>query len=156
MIVRVTLLPKRTLWKLLALVVPALSALATSTAVAEPVSTLDGVFNETQATRGAVLTEKYCSACHDQSYFTGVFLRSWSGQPAQGLYDLIRATMPRDRPGALKERQYADVLAYILSINNLPAGENKLDYKNGQLAELVIELGQTPSDPEQTLLRNPS
>ena len=109
-------------------------------ATAAPVSTQDGVFDETQVTRGEKLADKYCSACHDRSYFTGVFLKSWQGQPVQGLYDLIRATMPRDRPGALKERQYAELLAYIFALNEMPVGESKLDYKDGRLSEVVIDL----------------
>ena len=103
-------------------------------------STLDGVFNEVQVERGRKLAERHCANCHDQSYFTGVFLRSWNRQPVQGLYDLIRATMPQDRPGALKERQYAELLAWIFSLNEMPAGEEKLDYRNGRLGEVVIEV----------------
>ena len=48
--------------------------------------------------------------------------------------------MPQDRPGALKERQYADLLAYVFAINDLPMGVDKLDYKNGNLGTIVIQL----------------
>jgi len=48
--------------------------------------------------------------------------------------------MPRDRPGALKERQYADLLAYVFALNDLPVGEDKLDYKNGSLGTILIQL----------------
>ncbi|MEM6708754.1 MAG: cytochrome c [Pseudomonadota bacterium] len=107
---------------------------------AAPSTTMDGVYNAAQMARGEKLTTKYCGACHDQSYFTGVFLKSWRGQPVQGLYDLIRQTMPRDRPGTLKERQYADVIAYIFALNGLPEGDSRLDYKEGRLAEVTIAL----------------
>lgn len=123
----------------------AVALLAAGSAAAEPASTLDGVFNELQVGRGEKLATKYCAACHDEAYFTGVFLRSWNNQPVQGLYDLIRQTMPRDRPGALKERQYAELLAYIFALNGMPLGEEKLDYKNGRLGEVVIRLAEDVS-----------
>ncbi len=31
-------------------------------------------------------------------------------------------TMPEDDPGSLSAQEYADVLAYILQLNDLPAG----------------------------------
>ena len=116
------------------------AGLSSASALAEPASTQDGVFNDLQVTRGEKLATKYCGACHDESYFTGVFLRSWNKQPVQGLYDLIRETMPRDRPGVLKERQYTELLAYIFALNGMPVGEEKLDYKNGRLGQVLIEV----------------
>ena len=105
---------------------------------ADMITTTDGVFNQSQVERGGRLAAKHCTHCHDLDYFKGVFLQSWQDQPVQGLYDLIRATMPEDRPGALKERQYADLLAYIFSINGMPAGDRKLDYKNENLKTILI------------------
>jgi len=128
---------------------PALVYLAINAALVAPLtpaesrSTQDAVFNQTQAERGARLAAKHCVQCHDVGYFTGVFLQSWQNQPIQGLFDLIRATMPEDRPGALKERQYTDLLAYIFSLNDLPVGDKKLDYKNGNLKTVLIRLNQS-------------
>ncbi len=108
--------------------------------MAESQTTLDGVFNQLQVDRGEKLVAKYCAQCHDQSYFQDVFLQSWQFQTVQALYDEIQATMPRDQPGSLKDRQYAEVLAFIFSINDLPVGEEKLDYKNGGLEQITIRL----------------
>ena len=42
------------------------------------------------------------------------------------MYDLIRTTMPDAAPGSLAERQYHDVLAYLLKENAFPAGKEDL------------------------------
>ena len=35
--------------------------------------------------------------------------------------------MPRDAPGSLSARAYADLIAYILQANKLPSGNQELD-----------------------------
>jgi mono/diheme cytochrome c family protein len=90
-------------------------------------STRDGIYTPAQAARGAALAEGVCVECHLMSEeFTGTFLQSWNGATLAALYDVISTTMPQNRPGALKPREYADVLAYILSLNGVPAGATEL------------------------------
>ena len=38
--------------------------------------------------------------------------------------------MPSDDPGNLSTRQYADVVAYILSFNEFPVGQKELDRRS--------------------------
>jgi hypothetical protein len=54
------------------------------------------------------------------------FLAKWDGSTLGDLFELIRQTMPDDDPGALTPAQYADLLAYILSLNKFPSGSTEL------------------------------
>jgi mono/diheme cytochrome c family protein len=115
---------------------------ATSAAAQVPdslTSVLQGVYTDDQARRGAVVYERSCSACHMQEYVTGNFLQSWAGAPVSMLFELLRATMPEDRPGGLDGREYADVLAYIFELNGLPSGQSELPPQLDVLERIVIE-----------------
>ena len=47
--------------------------------------------------------------------------------------------MPSDDPGSLSTRQYSDIVAYILSVNEFPAGQKELDREMDSLNEIRIE-----------------
>ena len=101
-------------------------------------STAEGVYSPEQAQQGLEVHEEYCAKCHHYSYFQGGFLISWRNQPVSGLYDLIKLKMPEDRPGALKPKEYAALLAYIFELNDLPAGEEKLSHKHDAMEQILI------------------
>jgi hypothetical protein len=42
------------------------------------------------------------------------------------LFDRIRVSMPQDKPGSLSRQQAADLVAYILGFNKVPAGHTEL------------------------------
>ncbi len=98
-----------------------------------------GVYTEEQARRGEALNEKVCANCHMQDFFTGTFLKSWSGATVGALYELISTSMPEDRPGALKQQQYADILAYIFELNGIPPGNETLGAETEILGRIIIE-----------------
>ena len=50
--------------------------------------------------------------------------------------------MPESNPGFLSEKEYVDVLAYILSLSRYAAGETELDYKDGALNEVTVAARQ--------------
>lgn len=102
-------------------------------------SARDGVYTAEQAERGAKLSADTCAACHMEDFFTETLLMSWSGAPANMLFDLIRTTMPQDRPGSLTRQQYADILAYIFRMNGLPPGEQELGASDDALKKILIE-----------------
>src|ERR1019366_8758228 len=54
------------------------------------------------------------------------FLAQWSGKSALELLDRTRRTMPTDNPAGLSERQYADIVAYLLAANRFRAGATEL------------------------------
>ena len=70
------------------------------------------------------------------------FLRNWDGRSLATLLEYTRATMPEDNPGSLTDEEYVDVIAYMLSVGGMPAGETELRPDLGRLARVVI--GQQP------------
>lgn len=105
----------------------------------ERISTRDGVYTVEQARRGEELLRDECSACHMQDRFTGRFLQAWNGATVGLLYDRIRTTMPEDRPSGLKNREYADIVAYIFELNGIPPGEEELASGKSELDRILIQ-----------------
>lgn len=103
-------------------------------------SARDGVFTRAQATRGAKIYGERCAGCHPIEAFTdSVFLAAWKGQTAHALFTSIRTTMPQENPGGLRRQDYADLLAYLLHLNKLPAGSAELGSTDAALKKVVIE-----------------
>jgi alcohol dehydrogenase (cytochrome c) len=94
----------------------------------------NGGYTEAQAARGATVYTQYCVACHGASLqgesgpaLTGQVLRAaYGGGSAAQLYDFISRQMPQNAPASLKQWQYLDVTAYVLSRNGLAAGSTSL------------------------------
>jgi len=107
------------------------------TAWTEPHTINDKIYSKDQAKIGQKLYKDNCIACHDKKYFRPV-LKAWDGQPLSVLFAVMSASMPESDPGSLPEKDYVDILAYILSLNRYPAGESALDYENGALNEITI------------------
>lgn len=98
-----------------------------------------GVYTAEQATRGEGTFGARCTNCHDPGRFTGNdFVRHWSNQPLAVLYGIMSSTMPEDNPGSLTAQEYADVLAYFLSLNKYPAGVEEL--KGGEEAMKALQM----------------
>ena len=112
---------------------------AAQTSDGEPLTTLDGVYTEEQAQRGAEVIEQVCRECHEDEEFVGAFIRSWAGASVAALYDDIYSLMPEDQPGSLPPQQYADVIAYILQLNGLPPGDVELATARDALERVIIE-----------------
>ena len=51
-----------------------------------------------------------------------VFQATWKDLSVGDLFERIRNTMPQNEPGTLSPAQTAELVAYILSANQLPAG----------------------------------
>jgi mono/diheme cytochrome c family protein len=108
----------------------------------------DGVYTRDQAQRGQPLYKQYCASCHGDSLegiemapalTGGEFLDQWAGQTMGDLFERIRATMPRDKPGRLSRDINADITAYMLSFNQFPAGEAELSRDTQVLKQIRIE-----------------
>lgn len=115
----------------------AVMAAGVNGAVADPRSTDDAVYTESQAKSGAKLYKQHCLGCHDKKYF-GPVLKTWAGQSLGTFYMVMSATMPESNPGGLLEDEYIDVLAYIFSLNEFPAGDQPLSRDPGALDEISI------------------
>jgi mono/diheme cytochrome c family protein len=108
------------------------------TSTADPRTVNDGVYTEKQADTGEVLYSQHCLLCHDKKYFRPV-LKRWEGQPIGVLYTVMSTSMPESNPGFLSEKEYVDILAYILSLSRYEPGDTELDYRDGALNELIVE-----------------
>ena len=68
-----------------------------------------------------------CVSCHTPATHTGpLFTRDWEGRPVSDLYTYIMVSMPKSDPASLAPKEYADVVAYMLSLNGMPAGSAEL------------------------------
>lgn len=102
-------------------------------------STRDGVYTKDQAQRGKASFDDACGRCHQADNFKGNYLDGWAGNTVGGLYDSIVSTMPENRPGSLKPEIYADILAYLFEVNELPSGADELPGDSAALAKIMIE-----------------
>jgi mono/diheme cytochrome c family protein len=113
---------------------------ATAARQAPTKSTNDGVYTKAQGERGQKVFADKCTACHEPSRFSGeAFHESWNGKALKELWDVASGTMPEDNPGSLKQQEYADILAYFLSLNEYPAGEAELQGNAAAMATIKVE-----------------
>jgi mono/diheme cytochrome c family protein len=105
----------------------------------DPKSIVDRVYSVVQAERGEQRFKASCSSCHTPSSFGGgSFAERWSGQTMAEVFDFVSNAMPENDPGGLKQEQYVDVLAYILSVNGYPVGNDELPADRVELKKLEI------------------
>ena len=112
------------------------------------VSVWDGVYTKDQAKRGESLYVQNCSSCHgpdlsgndEAAALAGpVFLSSWDGLTVGDLANRVRVSMPPNNLGKLSRQQIVDILSYVLSFNNFPAGKTELDPKPEFLKLVRVE-----------------
>ena len=115
------------------LIVVIVSAAGLATTLAQaPTTALDGVYTAAQAERGHVAYESYCVQCHEGLENDGpdltnkAFLDRWREDTLEPLFTFIKTTMPGTAPGSLDERVYADLIAFMLEAQDLPAGNREL------------------------------
>jgi mono/diheme cytochrome c family protein len=103
-------------------------------------SVLDSVYTADQATQGKALFEQLCLRCHAPVDFANErFQAKWTTRSLHDLYSVISRTMPLDQPGSLRPPQYAEVLAYVLSVNGYPAGRTELGWDRDRLSGIRID-----------------
>ncbi len=112
------------------------------------ISVWDGVYTNPQATRGQALYHEECARCHGDDLTGedeappltgGAFLANWDGLTVGDLFERIRLSMPADQPGKLSRERIADILAYVLSANQFPAGQAELDRRTEVLKLIRFE-----------------
>ena len=111
---------------------------AVTVAMAEPRTVNDGIYTKAQAKVGEQLYADQCMLCHDKKYFRPVLKRS-EGQSLSIMFTVMSTSMPESNPGFLSQKEYVDILAYILSLSRYAAGEEELGYQDGALNDLTIE-----------------
>ena len=136
----------------------AVAAVMDRFADAGPVASVwDGVFSGAQAGRGQEVYSGACGLCHGRrlngapddpdmrstpSLARARFLREWEGRSLASLLAYTRLTMPEDNPGSLTDEEYVDVIAYMLSVSRMPAGDDELAPDPRSLAHIVIRQRQ--------------
>jgi mono/diheme cytochrome c family protein len=107
-------------------------------------STLQGVYTTAQAAQGRDVYAGMCQSCHTPASYTGpAFLDAWSGRALEDLFGYIRARMPKSEPGSLTPREYAQVVAYLLELNGMPAGRDELPSDPAALKVIRFEAAST-------------
>src|SRR5438477_9179925 len=91
-----------------------------------------GVFTAEQAKNGDRIYHERCSKCHgpdlvatdpDAPDLTAEgFKLGWIGKTVGNRFRTIRVAMPADAPGSLDDQSYLDIVAYVLSFNGHPSG----------------------------------
>jgi S-disulfanyl-L-cysteine oxidoreductase SoxD len=106
-----------------------------------------GVYTADQAKRGQAVYSMSCANCHLEDLSGGTspplagmdFLNNWKGKTIGALFEQTKMTMPFDNPGGLTAAQYADVIAYILSMNKFAAADKELPSDAAPLQQITVD-----------------
>jgi mono/diheme cytochrome c family protein len=93
----------------------------------------DGVYAGPQAVTGQAVYTQYCATCHSPTLNGGAsqgapalkgdkFMENWREDNLESLYTKIKTTMPRRDEKSLNESETVSLVAYILQVNEFPAG----------------------------------
>ncbi len=100
-----------------------------------PASVNDGIYTAAQADRGKAVYAMNCVGCHGEKLEGGTagptlsgpdFISGYKDGSAGALYTKMSQDMPSSAPGSLMPQEYADVMAYVLSVNKYPAGQTEI------------------------------
>jgi mono/diheme cytochrome c family protein len=104
-------------------------------------TTKSGVYSDAQASRGNDTYLMQCRSCHTPASHTGVvFANSWGGRPLSALYTYMVERMPKNEPGSLQPHEYAELVAYLLKLNDMPSGSAELPADSTLLRKIRIEV----------------
>jgi quinoprotein glucose dehydrogenase len=107
----------------------------------------DGVYTDAQAERGGALYATQCASCHGAEMRAGAgapslagpeFTFGWDKKPLGGLFDFVKQNMPPGQAGALRDQEYADILAAILKRNGIPAAATELPAAKSDLDTITF------------------
>jgi cytochrome c5 len=123
------------------------AAIGTSMLAAQTRAETDITFTAAQADSGRTQYKEVCQICHGSSLANGQFgtpLRgsffrdNWKGKSLGELQQFLYEKMPPDNVMSLTPEQHANLLAFILSRNDLMPGETALssDIKSNKAIKL--------------------
>ena len=116
-------------------------------AAQEPRTVWDGIYTEAQATRGEQVYQDECAFCHLDDLMGDAFATPlvddaftfrWEGSSVGDLMTVIQVTMPADRPQTLSDEAVADVIAFLLKMNEYPTGDEELAADQAALEDIAI------------------
>jgi len=121
----------------------------------------DGVYTQQQAARGSASFASSCARCHSAEPNGGEEGRSLTGKgfwdsyresTVDHLLDFVSKNMPNGAGGSLSANTYTDLVAFILSRNDLPAGSMELTKESANGVKIMAKDG--PGElPSGTLVR---
>lgn len=113
----------------------------------------DGVFTAEQADRGGTLFSASCAGCHGaglqggegKSLVGDAFWTDWRESTVEALLTYVSKNMPFSEDGSLagtlSPSTYADIVAYMLSANELPAGKQELTASSSAGVKIIRKDG---------------
>jgi mono/diheme cytochrome c family protein len=108
----------------------------------------DGVYSDAQAGRGKKGYITHCAECHNEGLQGGDlapalkgedFLLQWNDKSMAELFERTQKTMPQSNPGGLMPQETADIIAYMLQVNRMPAGQADLPSEAAALKSIAIK-----------------
>ena len=106
----------------------------------------EGAFSARQVERGSEGFGLECMDCHETEEFTGpgAYFEEQEGENLWSVFEFIWAEMPEDKPAWLDPEEYAEILAYLLSVYGFPAGELDLPIDRESLEPIVVTRPERP------------
>lgn len=103
-------------------------------------STQLGVYTEAQAKRGQQTYAGTCMSCHTPTSHQGTtFTQNWDQHPLYDLYNYVSTQMPQDNPGSLAPGDAADIVAFLLKLYAMPAGQTELAPDTTAMKRILID-----------------
>jgi mono/diheme cytochrome c family protein len=122
---------------------------------------MSGVYTAEQAARGMETYNSICLSCHSLAEQSGTnFSKKWVGFPLWDLFDYLSVNMPQSDPGTLTPKEYAQVVAYMLKFNGMPAGKEEVPTDTVSLKKIKVDtlpvdtLQRRSAELVRRLLRN--
>lgn len=116
-------------------------------AAAAPAAGTVASYTADQATRGKKAYSKSCAQCHGSTLggsgeapaVVGEGFRSnWMVGSPEPLFTFVQTNMPDDAPNSLTPETYADIVAFLMSKNKVPAGDAELPHDAAALTAITL------------------
>lgn len=115
-----------------------------------PRTVWDGVYTKAQSARGRELYKNACGHCHRDDLTGGgseegappligpIFTYRWSSEPLSEMFLTIGTTMPKQKPDSLTPQTVADIMSFLLEMNERPAGAGELPATLDGLKQILM------------------
>jgi cytochrome c len=135
-----------------------IAALGAAAAPPQNATVWDGIYSGAQARRGEEVYKRSCGYCHRDDLsggffdngvgrtpalagpraFDSSFVERWKNMTMAEMVATVAATMPQQEPASLSAQAYVDVVCYLLSKNDVRAGQTDLPTDVEALQHVVI------------------